>query len=396
MRWLFWLLFILALAIGVTLLAGNNEGYVLIVRPPYRLELSLNLLLILVVVSFAALHIALRVFHYMRRLPASVRAYKKAQRLKKGHGALLQSLHALVEGRYQVAEKAAARALALGEDAGLSALVAARAAHKLKRKPQRDNYLAEAERLAPQASTARLLSQAELLLDDRQYNEALNVLRQLEKRESKYAPALRLELKIQLRLNNWEQVLALLQQLEKMQEIEPWQADEIRQQAHQHMIVRFADDLSALGAYWKSLPQQDRLHSRLAYLAAQSFIALGAENQAVAIIEKSLLKKWDSELASLLGDCISDNPQKQLQQAEAWLHQHEGDADLLLALGSMCVRLQLWGKAQSYLEASLSVRPSAQAHLLLANMFDSRGDSEAAAREYRLSAQLFKQAAKSR
>lgn len=393
MRWLFWLLLILALAIGVTVLAGNNEGYVLIVRPPYRLELSLNLLLILVVVSFAVLYLGLRFFNYMRRLPASVRAYKKTQRRIKGHNALIDSLHALVEGRYQLAEKSAARALALGEDASLSALVAARAAHKLKRKQQRDHYLAEAERLAPQGSTARLLSQAELLLDDHQYSEALAVLRRLEKPEAKQPPALRLELKLQLRLNNWEQVLVILQQLEKNNEIERWQADEIRQQAHQHLIKRLADDLPALSAYWKSMPSQDRLNSRMAYLTAQTFIALGAENQAVDIIEASLNDYWDSELAALLGNCISSNPQKQLQQAEDWLHRHEGDANLLLALGNMCVRLQLWGKAQSYLEASISVRPSAEAHLMLAKMLDSRGDSEAAAGHYRRSAQLFKQSA---
>lgn len=393
MRWLFWLLFILALAIGVTVLAGNNEGYVLIVRPPYRLELSLNLLLILIVVSFAALYLGLRFFNYMRRLPASVRVYKKTQRRIKGHNALIDSLHALVEGRYQVAEKAAARALTLGEDASLSALVAARAAHKLKRKQQRDHYLAEAERLAPQASTARLLSQAELLLDDHQYSEALAVLRRLERSEAKQPPALRLELKLQLRLNNWEQVLVILQQLEKTNEIEPWQGDEIRQQAHQHLIKRLADDLPALNAYWKNIPSPDRLHSRMAYLAAQTFIALGAENQAVDIIEASLKDHWDSELAALLGNAISSNPQKQLQQAEDWLHRHEGDANLLLALGNMCVRLQLWGKAQSYLEASISVQPSAEAHLVLAKMLDSRGDNEAAAVHYRRSAQLFKQSA---
>ncbi|WP_234406304.1 hypothetical protein [Methylobacillus glycogenes] len=53
MRVLIWILLILALAIGVSLIVGSNEGYVLIVRPPYRLELSLNLLLILVILAFA-------------------------------------------------------------------------------------------------------------------------------------------------------------------------------------------------------------------------------------------------------------------------------------------------------------------------------------------------------
>ena len=389
MRWLFWLLFILALAIGVTLLAGSNEGYVLIVRPPYRLELSLNLLLILVVVSFVVLYLGLQFLNYMRQLPASVRAYKRAQRRKKGHEALLAGLHALTDGRYEAAEKNAARALELGEDAGLSALVAARAAHKLKRREQRDRYLAEAERLAPEAATARLLSQAELLLDDRLYNEALAVIRKLQSEEADYAPALRLELKIQLRLENWEQVLVLLKRLEKTAEIEPWQTEEIRLQAHQHLLRRFSGDLAGLREYWRGLSPQERLNNRLAYQAGLALIQLGARDEAAQIIEPSLDKHWDSQLAGLLGDCLGSSNPRQLQQAERWLHQHEGDANLLLALGNMCAHLQLWGKAQSYLEASISVRPSAVAHLMLAKLLEGRGEIEAASRHFRHSAELF-------
>lgn len=388
MRWLLWVLLILAMAIGVSLLASNNEGYVLIVRPPYRLELSLNLLLVLIALVFVSLHLGLRLINYTRRLPASVRAYKEAQRLKDGHAALLQALHATVEGRYDTAEKSAARALELGEDAGLSALIAARASHKLKHKSQRDYYLAEAERLAPQASVARLLTQAELLLDDRQYSQALHILLQLEKIEPRHPPALRLELKIQLRLNKWEQVLTILRRLEKRDAIESWQLRELRQQAHQHLIERYADDLPALHNYWEKIAEEDRLNYRIAYTAAKTFIQAGAGSQAASIVEMSLTKEWDTELAGLLGDCVSNSPQKQLQQAEYWLLSHEGDANLLLALGKMCMRLSLWGKAESYLEASISVKPSAAAHLALAKMLDSRGDSEAANRHYRQSVQL--------
>src|SRR5690606_8643306 len=168
MRLLFWLLLILALAVGVGLLANSNEGYVLIVRPPYRLELSLNLLLVLVVLAFMLLHLGLGFINYTRRLPASIRAYKEQRRIRRGHAALLESLHAIVEGRYAVAQKNAIRAFELGEDAELSALIAARASHKLKQRSQRDFYLTEAEHRAPDKAVARLLMQAELLLDDRQ------------------------------------------------------------------------------------------------------------------------------------------------------------------------------------------------------------------------------------
>ncbi|ABE48303.1 MULTISPECIES: heme biosynthesis HemY N-terminal domain-containing protein [Methylobacillus] len=388
MRVLIWILFILALAIGVSLLAGNNEGYVLIVRPPYRLELSLNLLLILIVLAFVSLHLLLRFIHYARDLPANVRAYKENRRIRLGHAALLEALHAMSQGRYQLALKAASKALDYGEDPSLTALLAARASHKLKQKGQRDYYLAEAERLAPEAAVARLLMQAELLLDDRLYSQALDVLHKIEKIEPRFVPAMRLELKVQLRLNNWEQVLTLLQQLEKHDGMESWQVREIRHQAHQHLIARYSKDLNALMAYWKKVPEDDKLNTRIANIMAEALIKLNAGNQAQEVIEMSLTKTWDSELAGKLGDCASTNPHKQLQQAEHWLLSHEQDAQLLLSLGKMCVRLGLWGKAQSYLEASISVQASAAAHLALAHLLESRGETDAANHHYRLSVQF--------
>jgi len=385
MRGLFWILLILGLAVGVALLATGNQGYVLIVRPPYRLELSLNLLLVLIVLSFALLHLGLQFIHYTRRLPASVRAYKEAQRLERAHEALRESLHAMAEGHYAAAQKAAARAFDLGEDPALSALVAARASHKLKQKSRRDYYLAEAEQRAPDRQLARMLMQAELLLDDGQYSDALEVLQRLKKIEVDHPAALRLELKLHTRLGNWQQTLALLKELRNDEIMDEQQAREMRLVAHRHLLQRHADDLPGLSDYWRQMSVEDRLDSRLARLAAGSFIRLGAHMQALEIIENSLARQWDSDLAELLGECISSNPQKLLQQAERWLMQHEADAKLLLALGNICSRMQLWGKAESYLEASISVRSSAAAHLALARVLENRGEKDRALMHYRQS-----------
>ena len=385
MRGLFWILLILGLAVGVALLATGNQGYVLIVRPPYRLELSLNLLLVLIVLSFALLHLGLQFIHYTRRLPASVRAYKEAQRLERAHEALRESLHAMAEGHYAAAQKAAARAFDLGEDPALSALIAARASHKLKQKSRRDYYLAEAEQRAPDRQLARMLMQAELLLDDGQYSDALEVLQRLKKIEVDHPAALRLELKLHTRLGNWQQTLALLKELRNDEIMDEQQAREMRLVAHRHLLQRHSDDLPGLSDYWRQMSVEDRLDSRLARLAAGSFIRLGAHMQALEIIENSLARQWDSDLAELLGECISSNPQKLLQQAERWLMQHEADAKLLLALGNICSRMQLWGKAESYLEASISVRSSAAAHLALARVLENRGEKDRALMHYRQS-----------
>jgi HemY protein len=305
---------------------------------------------------------------------------------------LLTSLHAITEGHYAAAEKSAARALELGEDPALSALIAARASHKMHQKGQRDYYLAEAERLAPHAAVARLLTQAELLMDDRQYMHALEVLHRLEKIEPRHVGAMLLELKVQLRLEQWEKVLSVLQQLERCEGIASWQAREYRQQAYLQILNRYVSDPQGLLAYWKAIPEEDRLSARLAQVGANSFNAIGNGDQAYEIVAMSLTKQWDTELAGMIGDCASSKATEQLQQAENWLLSHEGDANLLLSLGKLCIRLSLWGKAQSYLEASISVKPTATAHLMLAKMLEGRGETNDAFKHYRLSVQFCQQA----
>lgn len=385
MRYLIWLLFILGAAVALSLVFGSNNGYVLVVQPPYRVEFSLNLLVILLVVGFASLHGTLRLIQYTLRLPESVRKFKQAQRQKEAHAALLEGLHALVEGRYGKAETAAARALELGEDVGLSALVAARAAHRMKHLAKRDFYLAEAERLAPDASIARLLTHTELLLEGRQYALALQPLQQLEKIEPNYAPAMKLLLKAHQRLGNWEQVLHVLARLEKLNAIEPvhyWQA---QYQAHQQLLERHAGNREELLAYWKKIPESDRLQTQMARMGARRFLDAGDGATAAQIIEMSLTKYWESELAAKYGDCAGSDTLKQLQQAEFWLQSHHDDAGLLLSLGNLCVRQELWGKAKSYLEASISVVPSSAAHLALAKLLERMDQQAEAYQHYRQS-----------
>lgn len=388
MRWLFWILLILSLATGLALIAGSNHGYVLIVLPPYRLELSLNLLLLLIVLVFVVLHLVLRLYHYTRRLPTNIRNKKDLQRLKNGHEALIESLHGLVEGHYKKAEAAASNALKFGENSGLSALIAARAAHKLKHKSNRDRFLLEASRFAPQTVIARLLLQAEMLLDDREYNQAKLVLQKLDEIEPNHPQAQRLALKVHMRLKQWTQVLSILQQIEGSEILETWQLAEYRQQAHQYFIRLYADDKAALAAYWNKMPEQDRLDKHNASLAAQTLIQAGAGNEAAEILQACLTRYWDSELAELFGRCIATDPQRQLQQAEQWLVEHQNDAQLLLSLGNLSLRLGLMDKAQGYLQASDRIKPSALAYLALARMAEAEGDIVAANAHYRHSAEL--------
>ena len=79
---------------------------------------------------------------------------------------------------------------------------------------------------------------------------------------------------------------------------------------------------------------------------------------------------------------------KQIERAEKWLAAHPHDAALLLTLGRLCAQQGLWGKAQSYLEASLSVEPSAEAHIALARHLEKINKLDEACQHYRKSLEL--------
>lgn len=123
MRWAISLLFVIAFTIGVALIITDDAGYVLIVKPPYRYELSLSFLSIVILASFLILHLCLRFITYIQKLPANIRAYKEAQRLKAGNIALLEGMHALAVGDVESAKKAAERAQLLIKNEDLGKLI---------------------------------------------------------------------------------------------------------------------------------------------------------------------------------------------------------------------------------------------------------------------------------
>ena len=388
MKLLIGVLAIMALALGLVLAIQSNVGYVQVIYPPYRLDFSLNFLIIILIASFAAVYIIIRLTLHTLRLPAYVRDFKEARRKDKGRRATEDALLAYAEGRYSRAEKLAQHALMLNEAPAVNALLAARAAQEQRAYQRRDDYLARAEKLAPDHPIARLMTKADLLIESRQAQDAMPVVQELKAIAGKHLGALRLELKAMQLSKNWDQVLQLVTQLEKREGIEPVQAEQLRINAHIGNLKHKAHDTSQLTEYWSKMPAPEKANSKVALTAARYFLALGSASQTRQIIEESLAKHWDSELIELYGQCADKDVVKQIERAEAWLKDHPRDPYLLLALGRLCTRQELWGKAQNYVEASLSVESTRAAHLTLAQLLEKMNKMDEACKHYRQSLAL--------
>jgi len=377
MRALIWIVAIFALGAGLVVAAHYNTGYVLVVAPPYRVELSLNLLVLLLIVGYSLAYAAARMVTAAAQLPARVRGYRIERRREREHDALLAALREWLAGRYAKAEQAAS-SITLPEYAGLAAVLAAKAAHELRAYDRRDAHLEKVGAAAQDEDTVRVVSEAQFLLEEQRPLDALEVLRALPE---KHTAALRLELRIQRALRNWEQVLPLIDQLEKRNVLDAVQAAHLRRRAHAENLKRKDSDAGLLTDAWKKVPAPLRTDPYVAAAAARAYLQLGDAPAAQRVLETALEEHWSATLIALYGVCPGDTV-KQIERAEGWLRHQPRDAALLLTLARLCARQELWGKAQNYVEASISVDPTYEAHLEAARLQERLGKNDAARRHY--------------
>jgi HemY protein len=385
-RWLITFLFVFAAAVALSLAARYGEGYALFVYPPYRVEVSLTLLVLAALALFVLLHGLLRLASHTVRLPAHVAAYRRRIRASRAHEAMRQAWQAFLEGRYGRSEKLAARAFALDESPGTAALLAARSAHQLRDPERRDRWLARAESARGASRHARLATQAEAAIDERRFEEARAILRELHATGPRHVASLRLLLRAEQGLRNWDEVERLTRLLEKRDALPRETAAQLRVAAIIENLKRRSFDPDGLASYWVKVPVADRTRPRVAATAARLLIEAGNPRTAHEVIRQALAEQWSSDLAALYGEHPGDDDLERIEQCERWLKDQPQDAGLLLALGRLCAARELWGKAQSYLEASLAVQPSRAAHTALPRLFERLGREADANRHYRAAA----------
>lgn len=379
MRLLLWLLALFAAAVAVVLAAKYNNGHVLLVMQPYRIELSLNIFLIGLLAVFF-------VFYVVVRLLAGIFGFSRRHRHKKADQMMQAGIKAYFEGNYARAKKAASIALKLTQsttEKAINAVIAARSAHKLKEFAQRDEYLASAEKDAPEERVLRLVTQTELQLNDGKHEDALNSLQDLYSTGGLQQTAvLLLELEAQQQAGNWDAVIELTSLLENRRHFNKTLVKQLRHTAHIENIKRKASDLQLLNKYWQNLPSEERRDSEIAIAATRAYITLGNCEAANRVIEQCVDAEWNSELITLYAHCLDYHVNRQIELAEVWLRSQPNNAHLLLTLGKLCTHCELWGKAQNYLEASLSVEPGHAAHLALAQLNEKLGKHELAIDHY--------------
>jgi len=387
-RGLLWLALLFVIAVVFATAGHFDAGQVLLVYPPYRVDLSLNLFVVGLVVLFIALYALLRILRNVLRMPQRVAAYRARSRAARAHAALREAIGNLYAGRFSRAEKAAREALVNRDNKGAAGLIGASAAHRMREYARRDEWLAQIDQADWQ--DARLMASADMRADGRDADGALAALTAMQSQGGRRIHAQQIMLRAQQQLKNWSEVLKLVKTLEKREAIHPAVAVRLRQLAAENLLRDRRHNADALLELWQSLAPTERHSPRLADLAAELLIALDRQNDARKIVEEALAQNWDARLLRRYPDTSGSDALPLIQKAEAWRKDRPEDGDLLFALGRLCLKQQLWGKAQSFLEAALELADNEtlkiRTHRALARLHEQLGDAAKAGEHYRESA----------
>lgn len=420
MRAALWFLALFGMAVAVALFAGNNQGTVTVFWPPYRVDLSLNLVLLLLVGLFFVLYVALRALAVLLALPRQARDWR-AQRLERVmHAGLLDSLSHLAAGRFIRARKAAEgvlaqeRALARLEDGlphasrlrALSHLLAAESAHALQDRTARDEHVClaleqTAGRDAAEVREGVQLRAARWALDDRDLPLAVQRLEELPQGVARRTLALRLRFKAARLAGQTRAALEMARLLAKHRAFSAVAAHSlVRGLALE--LLQSAHDPVQLQQVWLRLDDNERGMSAVAIEAAERLLQLQGN---VALALQWLQPVWEQ----LTGPVPDLPPELRVQLVlalerafsrtdgapdAAWLARIEsaqlrqpGDPLLQYLAGMACMRLSLWGKAHSLLRQCLNQLQDASlrrnAWRALAQLAEQRADAPAVKEAWR-------------
>jgi HemY protein len=426
MRAALWFLALFGIAVAVAVFAGNNDATVTLYWAPYRVDLSLNFVLLALALAFALIYAAMRTASLLFDLPRQAKSWRALQKERAINAELFNAQSHFLAGRYIRSRKSALSALSLdrsrehshpkaadlvGNEPQLRALahvMAAQSAHALQDSAARDDHLKQAlehqnQRASLDTREGTQLLAASWALDDRDATAALLWLAQLPGGAARRTIALRLKLKAAQLNHSSVEALETTRLLAKHHAF----SKDVAPSLIKSLVLKRLDDArdaAQLQATWRELDAKDRLQADIAIHAAYKLSVLNGHAHQVQQVTDWLLPAWQ-ELTSTEGSLNSVDSTRcaelmqtletilatQMESQDlAWLARIEKaqmanprDARLQYIAGIACKSHQLWGKAQQQLAQAApqlkDINFKRRAWCALAELAEQRGDATAAA-----------------
>jgi HemY protein len=372
-------LYIAVALIGGALIAQYllaDPGYVAIRFAGRLIEMSAVTFVLVLVASYFLIRLLIRVVR-ARTLWRQNQLQRKQERARRS---LSRGLLELSEGNWEAAEDTVLRSTRDAESPAAHYLVAARAADLLGAAERRDALLARALESSTDRRAPALIMQAEIQLKHKQLQQAQATLEQLDATGEQNARGLLLLARVFRQTGDWERLQALEPRLRSTRGITKSVADETVTQVYLDRLTAagVAKDGKLLASAWKQMPKSLMQHPEIVQTYARAAILCNDHAAAEAQLRSLLNKQWNESAILAYGELEGDDALMMLDRAEQWLVKHSEDAALLLSCARLSMRAELYGKARSYLETSIAIKPRLEAYQLLAALMEQLGERDRA------------------
>jgi HemY protein len=384
----------LIVAAGLAVAIQHDPGYILIAYGKTTVEMTiwvglavLAVLVFLFVVVFISLRRGVKVSDKI----GSFWSNRKANR---GRSHTTLGMIAFIEGNWAKSRRLLTDSLK-GSDAPLiNYLLAARASHAMGDAAASRHYLGLAEETSAKASIAVALTQAEMQVENGRLEEALATLTRARRNAERHPSVLSLLEKVYSGLRDWTSLLALLPDLRKHNILTTEKIDRLERQALMGQLEQVAlqSDVGAVQQWWKHVSRAWQKDADITLAYCRTLVALDDQVTAEKVLRQSIKQNWSPSLVAFYGLIASADLSRQLSAAEAWLKEHNDDPALLLTLGRLSLRNELWGKAKEYFEQAYRRSPTAELCFELGRLLNNMGEQADAERYTREALQLQGQA----
>jgi len=390
MRRLIIILLLLIASVWCGLLAIRHTGFLLIVYQPWMVQMPLWFAFICFLVFFGLFYLVIDSIDRMGFLWFRLKNWLHIRREHQSYGKTQQGLAALIEGRFKKAERLLIAGVNQSFDPLINYLSAARAAHEQKALDRRDHYIQKAYESAPKAHLAIGLTQAELEVKQDQLAAATATLSHLRQISPVHPRVLKLLEKVYVRLADWKNLQNMLPAMRKAKILTKVEFELFEKNIYCEIFHAASDKrLSDLRLIWKDVPrylkkQPDIVCAYVTQLLQHAPITGSDTTKEIALlIQYTLRTTWHAQLAKIYGKLSFADLNRQLVIVGAWLNRYGQQPELLFILGTLCARLQLWGKARDYFARCLACAPNAEASLAYGKLLESLGERDEALQKYR-------------
>jgi HemY protein len=379
---------VLALLVSLYLGFPGDPGYLLIAFGDTTFETSLFALLVAVIVLYLVIKLILIVFDWINpwHLIRFGRNYKEHLRAK-SRSKTIEGLLYFTRGSWESSYNLLKKGMKDPDASVVNYLAAAYAAYQQGNKDVWMNCLETAENKYPAARSTINSLKAQLLFKSNQLEQCVAVLQQMKTSSLNDASLLQFLKNVYLKLNDWEQLEKLLPVLEKNSVIDGQEAELIRVRIFMENLYRISNQrvdfsdteiCAQLEKAWKKGTALYKHDEKIVKHYADLLFKLDQKEQAGKAIEVALNKSWSDELIKRYGELEFGEPHRQLLIAESWIQKRPGSARLLVALGRLAMRNELWGKAREYFDTSIDISSTAEAHGELARLLKFLGEEKLA------------------